>query len=38
MVAGRVTAAQWNHPELEPLSYRETANLDGSAALYPDVF
>ncbi|QJD29244.1 flavin reductase family protein [Methylococcus geothermalis] len=38
VAVGRVFDGRLNFPEREPLSYRDTGDLDGSAALYPDGF
>ncbi|MEW6039491.1 MAG: flavin reductase family protein [Pseudomonadota bacterium] len=35
---GRVVNGRLNFPDRVPLSYRDTGDLDGSAALYPDGF
>jgi flavin reductase (DIM6/NTAB) family NADH-FMN oxidoreductase RutF len=38
LVVGRVDGGELLRPGLEPLGYRATGNLDGSAALYPTSF
>ncbi|MDD2769057.1 MAG: flavin reductase family protein [Methylococcus sp.] len=38
VVTGRVTGGRLNPAEALPLNYRDTGNLDGSAALYPDAY
>jgi flavin reductase (DIM6/NTAB) family NADH-FMN oxidoreductase RutF len=38
LAVGRVFDGRLNFPGREPLSYSDTGDLDGSAALYPDGF
>jgi flavin reductase (DIM6/NTAB) family NADH-FMN oxidoreductase RutF len=38
VVIARVTNGKLLNPDLQPLGYRETGNLDGSDGLYPDSF
>ncbi|MDF9392360.1 flavin reductase [Methylococcus capsulatus] len=38
LASGRVCAGRLNSPDGEPLGYRDTGDLDGSSALYPDGF
>jgi flavin reductase (DIM6/NTAB) family NADH-FMN oxidoreductase RutF len=38
LVLGRVIDGALTDPSREPLSYRDTGDLDGAAALYPDAF
>ena len=38
LVLGQVVGGRVLDPEATPMTYGETGNLDGSAALYPDAF
>lgn len=38
LIVARVTGGELFSPAAEPLGYRATGNLDGSAALYPSTF
>ena len=38
LVVGKVIDGRLLDPEAEPMSYRETGEMDGASALFPDVF
>lgn len=38
LAIGRVVDGALRQPEAEPLTYRETGDMDGASALYPDRF
>jgi len=38
LVLGKVIGGKLLDPEAEPMSYRQTGEMDGAAALFPDVF
>jgi flavin reductase (DIM6/NTAB) family NADH-FMN oxidoreductase RutF len=37
-VLGRVIGGKLLDPEAEPMSYRETGEMDGASAVFPDAF
>jgi len=38
LVLGKVIGGKLLDSEAEPMSYRQTGDLDGASALFPDVF
>jgi flavin reductase (DIM6/NTAB) family NADH-FMN oxidoreductase RutF len=38
LVLGKVIGGKLLDPKAEPMSYRQTGEMDGAAALFPDVF
>jgi flavin reductase (DIM6/NTAB) family NADH-FMN oxidoreductase RutF len=38
LVVGKVIGGKLMDPEAEPMSYRQTGEMDGATALFPDVF
>ena len=38
LVLGRVIKGKLLDPQAEPMSYRQTGAMDGTSALFPDVF
>jgi flavin reductase (DIM6/NTAB) family NADH-FMN oxidoreductase RutF len=38
LVLGRVIGGKLLDPEAEPMSYRQTGNMDGASELFPDAF